>query len=113
MTTTLMMPRALSSRPARMALAVALALIGPAPLLAAPVSYALPEDTATLRPGPNVEVAEANCQTCHSVDYILTQPPQKGHDFWAATVKKMIEVYKAPVEEADAAQIVEYLEKTY
>lgn len=89
--------------------AVALTLAAPA--LAA--EYALPEDAAVLKPGPNVEVAEANCQACHSVDYILTQPPQKGHDFWAAAVKKMIEVYKAPVDEADAAKITEYLEKTY
>lgn len=89
----------------------AAALMFAAPVLAA--EYALPEDTAVLKPGPNVEVAEANCQACHSVDYILTQPPQKGHDFWAAEVKKMIEVYKAPVDPADAGKITEYLEKTY
>ncbi|WP_240558628.1 cytochrome c [Paracoccus contaminans] len=94
----------------RSAIAVA-ALMLAAPALAA--EYALPEDSAVLRPGANVELAEANCQTCHSVDYILSQPPQKGHDFWAAEVKKMIEVYKAPIEQADAGKITDYLEKTY
>lgn len=44
------------------------------PVGAKPISYDLPEETATLKPGPNVEVAQGNCMGCHSVDYIITQP---------------------------------------
>ena len=37
---------------------------------ATPLTYDLPEETATFRPGPGVEVAQANCAACHSTDYI-------------------------------------------
>ena len=39
---------------------------------AKPLIYALPDETATLRPGPDVETAQNNCSSCHSVDYINT-----------------------------------------
>ena len=77
--------------------------------------YKLPPETATLRPGPNQDVAAANCTGCHSADYIATQP--KGEkfksDFWKAEVTKMIKVYGAPIEEADVPKIVEYLTEAY
>lgn len=81
--------------------------------LAAPRTYELPDETATLRPGPGVEVAESNCTACHSVDYINFQPPNKGEAFWDAAVQKMIKVYHAPITEDDAKAITEYLAKTY
>jgi mono/diheme cytochrome c family protein len=78
------------------------------PVGAKPISYDLPEETATLKPGPNVEVAQGNCMGCHSVDYIITQPrgPQ-------AEVTKMIKVYGAPIDDSDASKIVDYLAATY
>ena len=54
-----------------------------------------------------------NCSACHSVDYINTQPPKQGHAFWQGEVTKMIKVYHASIEEADAKAIAEYLGKTY
>ncbi|BAU88875.1 sulfite/cytochrome c oxidoreductase subunit B [Methylorubrum populi] len=80
---------------------------------AGPVTYDLPEDTAKLRPGPGVEVTEAHCLTCHSPDYIAMQPPKKGHAFWTAEVTKMIKVYGAPIGEADAKAIADYLAASY
>ena len=75
----------------------------------------LPEETATLKPGPNREVAQNNCTGCHSADYIGTQPqsikPRK--DFWQTEVTKMIKAYGAPVDDADAKAIAEYLAKNY
>ena len=44
------------------------------PVGAKPMSYDLPEETAALKPGPDVEVVQGNCMGCHSVDYITTQP---------------------------------------
>ena len=41
------------------------------------------------------------------------QPPGKGQAFWDAEVQKMIKVYHAPVDEADAKAIADYLAKTY
>jgi len=70
-------------------------------------------EAATLRPGPNLDVAQNYCAACHSVDYITTQPPGRGEPFWKAEVGKMIHSYGAPIGEEDAQAIVEYLSKTY
>jgi mono/diheme cytochrome c family protein len=101
-----------------LALPVALAAIagaGFAPANAAPVSYTLPDETAALKPGPNLEVVQNNCTACHSADYVNTQPrgPKFKKDFWQAEVTKMIKVYGAPIEDADIGKIVEYLAATY
>jgi sulfite dehydrogenase (cytochrome) subunit B len=82
---------------------------------AAPVSYTLPDETAVLKPGPNLEAVQNNCTACHSADYINTQPrgPKFKRDFWQAEVTKMIKVYGAPIDDADAGKIVDYLAATY
>jgi sulfite dehydrogenase (cytochrome) subunit B len=86
---------------------------------AAPETYALPEPTAQFKPAPDArlapgfEAAQANCMTCHSVDYVTMQPPKKGEAFWTAEVAKMIKVYRAPIEEQQAKAIAAYLGATY
>jgi len=91
-----------------------LALAGIMAASAAPVDYKLPEETAALKPGPNLEVAQNNCTACHSADYIKTQPIMKSKkDFWQAEVTKMIKVYGAPIDDADVPKIVEYLSTAY
>jgi hypothetical protein len=88
---------------------------GPLTVAAKPVSYELPDETAALKPGPNVEVVQNNCTGCHSVDYIQTEPrgPNFKKDFWQAEVTKMIKVYGAPIDESDVGKIVDYLAATY
>jgi sulfite dehydrogenase (cytochrome) subunit B len=83
-----------------------------APSSANPIAYQLPEETAAFKPGPGVESAQV-CIACHSADYISTQPPKKGKAFWGAEVQKMIKVYKAPIADADAATITDYLATNY
>ena len=97
-----------------LALAAALGL-DCCPLWSAPISYAVPEETAAFRPGPNLDVVQNNCTGCHSADYINTQPRGAKYkkDFWQAEVTKMIKLYGAPIEEADVSKIVEYLAATY
>jgi mono/diheme cytochrome c family protein len=91
-----------------------LALAGVMAANAAPVEYKLPEETAALKPGPNLEVAQNNCTACHSSDYIKTQPIMKSKkDFWQAEVTKMIKVYGAPIDDADVPRLVEYLSTAY
>jgi predicted secreted protein len=80
--------------------------------IANPIAYQLPNETADLKPGPRVETATL-CRACHSADYISTQPSRKGKAFWGAEVQKMIKVYKAPIDPADAAAITDYLAATY
>jgi cytochrome c5 len=80
-----------------------------------PMSYKLPEETATFKPGPNLDVVQNNCTACHSTDYIKTQPrgPKFKRDFWQAEVTKMIKVYGAPIDDSDVGKIVDYLSQTY
>ena len=93
--------------------AVASLLLNASVAIAEPRNYTLPEENATLRPGPGVEAAQNNCLSCHSADYVSTQPPQLGAKFWEAEVSKMIKAYHAPISETDAKAIVEYLVKNY
>lgn len=72
----------------------------------------LPADAAAFPDGPNVKVVTQNCLACHSADMVLDQPllPRAT---WAAEVTKMRNIYKAPVSDADAALIVDYLAATH
>ena len=81
--------------------------------VAEPVTYDLPEETADLKPGPGLGPAQSNCVACHSADYIAMQPPKSGKAFWDAEVTKMIKTYGAPISEADAKVIADYLAQTY
>jgi mono/diheme cytochrome c family protein len=80
---------------------------------AEPRSYSLPEETAQFRPAPGVEIAQANCMTCHSADYVSLQPWKQGKDFWTAEVNKMVKVYGAPISSEDAEKIITYLSAAY
>ncbi len=85
-------------------------LLGVTSAQSSPPIYKAPEETVTL-PGPNGTAARDHCGVCHSYEYILTQPrgPGFGRDFWKAEVTKMIKVFGAPIQEADANAIVDYL----
>src|SRR5947209_15283626 len=81
--------------------------------IAEPVTYDLPEETAVLKPGPGLDTAQNNCVACHSADYIAIQPPKRGKAFWDAEVTKMIKTYGAPIPEADAKVIADYLPQSF
>jgi len=82
---------------------------------AKPLTYTLPEETAAFKPGPNLDVVQGNCGSCHSADYVVTQPRGASYKkaFWEAEVTKMIKVYGAPINEADVPKIVDYLVQIY
>ncbi len=77
-------------------------------------SIDLPADNrmGELKPGPSVEKAQANCVACHSTDYIVRQPAS-DQKHWEQEVRKMIEVFGAPISDADAREIVRYLASAY
>ena len=93
----------------------ALTMAGVVAVSAKPVTYQLPDETAAFKPGPNLEVVQGNCGSCHSADYVITQPqgPAFKKAFWEAEVAKMINVYGAPIDPADVPKIVEYLVQVY
>jgi mono/diheme cytochrome c family protein len=71
------------------------------------------EDTVTLRDGPGRDVLLNNCAACHSLDYVQTNSPFPTQKVWEAEVTKMIKVFGAPIGDADAKIIVDYLAKNY
>jgi len=93
----------------------ALTMAGIVAVSAKPVTYQLPDETAAFKPGPNLDVVQGNCGSCHSADYVITQPqgPAFKKAFWEAEVAKMINVYGAPIDPADVPKIVEYLVQVY
>lgn len=97
------------------ALALLAALATTTAALARPVSYTAPPDSSKLRrtADPGYARADALCATCHSRDYITTQPPKKGKEFWTAEVTKMVNVYGAQIPEPDRGVIADYLAATY
>lgn len=72
------------------------------------VAIQLPPETAQLKPGPGIDVARANCITCHSFDYIYMQPPLTQEQ-WRGEVVKMKKAMGAPIADADIDTIVQYL----
>lgn len=60
--------------------------------------------------GPGADPVNNNCLTCHSAGMVTVQP-KLSKETWQGIVKKMINVYKAPVPDADVAPIVDYLSK--
>jgi mono/diheme cytochrome c family protein len=79
--------------------------------LAAPA--AADEKPVQLKKAPGLDKVEANCQACHSLDYILMNSPYPNAALWDAEVTKMIKAFKAPIDEADAKAIADYLKKNY
>ncbi len=79
--------------------------------LAAPVAITLPDDAtpfADLAGGPSAEAINNNCRACHSASMVTNQPRLTRAE-WTAEVAKMRNVYKAPVDPADDAAIIDWL----
>ena len=75
---------------------------------------ALAEDlTITLKKAPGVDKVEANCQACHTLAYIPMNSPFLNAAGWDAEITKMIKVMGAPIDDADAKAIKDYLTKNY
>ncbi len=66
-----------------------------------------------LKQAPGLDKVEANCAACHSLDYIQMNSPYPGAALWEAEVNKMIKAFGAPIDDADAKAIADYLSKNY
>ena len=71
------------------------------------------EPTIELKKAPGLDKVETNCAVCHSLDYIQMNSPFPNAALWDAEVTKMIKVYGAPISDADAAVIADYLKRNY
>jgi mono/diheme cytochrome c family protein len=66
-----------------------------------------------LKDAPGRAQVEANCGSCHSLDYIQMNSPFLDRNGWDGSVTKMIKVFGAPINGDDAKAIVEYLSANY
>jgi len=75
----------------------------------------LPPETAQLKPSTlaGYPIARAKCGICHSLDYILYQPPQMSQAQWTAEVQKMQKSYGAPLEADEVKLLGIYLATVY
>ena len=71
------------------------------------------EKPVDLKKAPGLEQVEGNCGACHSLDYIQMNSPFPNGALWDAEVTKMIKVFGAPITDADATAIKDYLKKNY
>ncbi len=68
---------------------------------------------AQLKPGAGMDTVEANCAACHSTDYIRMNAPFLTEQVWKAEVAKMRTAFGSPIDDAVAAEIVQYLTAQY
>ena len=85
------------------------------PCLLFAAAAALPADAVQLKASalPGYAKAQANCVACHSAEYMLYQPATAPRPYWDTMVKRMQQVFKAPISDADMPEIVDYLVRTY
>lgn len=88
---------------------IALALV----LAAAPVVAFADDAPAPLRPGAGQETVERICSGCHTPNYIRMNAPFLSEAQWKAEVAKMRQVFGAPIEDEEAAEILAYLTAEY
>ena len=82
-------------------------------LLLAATAVVAEEKRVALKEGPGRDKVEANCGSCHSLDYIVMNSTFMTRQVWDAEVTKMIKAFGAPIGDADAKEIAEYLAKNY
>jgi mono/diheme cytochrome c family protein len=71
------------------------------------------EQTIKLKQAPGVDKVEGNCGACHTLAYIPMNSPFLNAAGWNAEVTKMIKAFGAPIDDADAKAIADYLSKNY
>lgn len=81
-------------------------------LIAGEVKIELPPETASFKPGSAAGLANGQCLTCHSVEYVVTQPLLPG-SFWLAEVKKMRDKYGAAIPDDQVEVLADYLTENY
>ena len=77
------------------------------------VAAAAEEKAIDLKKAPGVDKVEGHCAACHSLDYIEMNSPFLTPAGWDAEITKMIKDLGAPIDDADAKIIADYLKANY
>jgi sulfite dehydrogenase (cytochrome) subunit B len=88
-----------------------------APLVLAAASAAAraapPEEFTQLSDGPGRDLTVGRCIVCHSLEYIPSNAPAMNRAAWQKTIQKMKDRFGAPITDAEAKQILDYLDASY
>jgi hypothetical protein len=76
-------------------------------------SAAAEEKPVQLKQAPGLDKVESNCGGCHSLDYVPMNSTFLNAAAWDAEVAKMINAFGAPIDQADAKIIADYLKSNY
>ncbi len=71
------------------------------------------DEPAPLKPGQGDEATSANCNVCHTSDYIIMNSTFLTPAAWKAEVTKMRSAFGAPIDDTTAAEITTYLSDHY
>jgi len=88
-------------------------LLGAATLLAALPAVRAGEEGYRLKQAPGSELTQGRCAICHSLDYIPNDAPSLDRGGWQKEIQKMRDKFGAPVSDAEAQQILDYLAANY
>lgn len=64
-------------------------------------------------PLPGYAKVQEKCLRCHNAESMAYQPADAPRAHWETMVKRMKRVFKARLDDAEMADIVDYLTKTY
>ena len=76
------------------------------------VRIELPSEPGPFKEGPGSELANRQCLTCHSREYVTTQP-LLGRQYWKSAVEKMQVKFGASIPPSEVEALVTYLVTTY
>lgn len=71
------------------------------------------EQPIVLKEAPGLTELSANCQGCHSLDYVHMNAPFIAPDTWKAEITKMRAAYGAQIDDDDSGKILAYLISNY
>jgi sulfite dehydrogenase len=72
----------------------------------------LPPETGAFKQAAGADLANGQCLVCHSVEYVVMQPPM-SRTFWNAEVTKMKAKYGAQFPDSQVEPLVDYLTLNY
>jgi hypothetical protein len=92
---------------------ILIALLALAPLMAqVDEKIEVPYIDFPVKMGKGFATVQSNCLMCHSFGYIINQGPQP-REHWHHVINKMRKSFKAPISEADAKIIEDFLSEHY
>src|SRR5436190_23996335 len=86
-------------------------LLAVARLTALEITLAVEKARLAESPLPGYSLATTYCYTCHSTDYVATQPVS-SRAYWKSAVVKMQKTFGAAIPDPAIDPIAEYLAKT-